>query len=226
MANAPTDAWILNLKEKRRFPTLGTLLRKHYIMDIERPVVLGRNESNECQNRNSILSFYVDQHKCQAYVLGKQDEEREENNWRFHEITPWATASASSSMMSRSSSSSACTSSAATPPRWCTARRRWPTPSCLCSIWTRSSSRTRPPAKSSARHCLCFERKRNRSMEQLRHLETGSTDPAYNLAFEEYVRRLRVTTTFWWRVVRCPAQRSVSTKSDSAPRHAAVWLRP
>jgi hypothetical protein len=49
-------------------------------MDIERPVVLGRNESNECQNRNSILSFYVDQRKCQAYVLGKQDEEREENN--------------------------------------------------------------------------------------------------------------------------------------------------
>ena len=189
-------------------------------------MVLRRNEDDLRQNRNSILSFYVDQHKCQAYVLGKQDEEREENNWRFHEITPWATASASSSMMSRSASSSACTSLAATPPRWCTARRRWPTPSCLCSIWTRSSSRTQPPAKSSARHCLCFERKRNRSMEQLRHLETGSTDPAYNLAFEEYVRRLRVTTTFWWRVVRCPAQRSVSTKSDSAPRHAAVWLRP
>ena len=34
-------------------------------------------------------------------------------------------------------------------------------------------------------------------MEQLRHLETGSTDPACNLAFEEYVRGLRVTTTFW-----------------------------
>ena len=38
-------------------------------MDIERPVVLGRNESNECQNRNAILSFYVDQRKCQAFVL-------------------------------------------------------------------------------------------------------------------------------------------------------------
>lgn len=57
------------LKEKRRVPTLGTLLRKNYIMDIERPMVLRRNESNECQNRNSILSFYVDQRKCQAFVL-------------------------------------------------------------------------------------------------------------------------------------------------------------
>ena len=34
-------------------------------------------------------------------------------------------------------------------------------------------------------------------MERLHYLETGSIDPAYNLAFEEYVRRLRVTTTFW-----------------------------
>ena len=34
-------------------------------------------------------------------------------------------------------------------------------------------------------------------MERLHYLETGSTDPASNLAFEEYVRRLRVTTTFW-----------------------------
>lgn len=49
-------------------------------MDIERPMVLRRNEDDSRQNRNSILSFYVDQHKCQAYVLGKQDEEREENN--------------------------------------------------------------------------------------------------------------------------------------------------
>ena len=66
-ANGPADAWILNLKEKRRVPTLGTLLRKHYIMDIERPVVLGRNESNECQNRNSILLLYVQWSKCQAF---------------------------------------------------------------------------------------------------------------------------------------------------------------
>lgn len=49
-------------------------------MDIERPAVLGRNEDASRQKRNSILSFYVDQRKCQAYVLGKQDEEREENN--------------------------------------------------------------------------------------------------------------------------------------------------
>ena len=62
------------LKEKRRVPTLGTLLRKNYIMDIERPAVLGRNEDDLRQNRNSILSFYVDQRKCQAYALEKQDE--------------------------------------------------------------------------------------------------------------------------------------------------------
>ena len=34
-------------------------------------------------------------------------------------------------------------------------------------------------------------------MEQLHYLETEFTDPAYNLAFEEYVRRHRVATTFW-----------------------------
>ena len=49
-------------------------------MDIKRPAVLGRNEDDLRQNRNSILSFYVDQRKCQAYALEKQDEEREENN--------------------------------------------------------------------------------------------------------------------------------------------------
>lgn len=49
-------------------------------MDIERPAVLGRNEDDLRQKRNSILSFYVDQRECQAYALEKQDEEREENN--------------------------------------------------------------------------------------------------------------------------------------------------
>lgn len=38
-------------------------------MDIERPVVLGRNEDDLRQKRNSILSFYVDQRKCQAFDL-------------------------------------------------------------------------------------------------------------------------------------------------------------
>ena len=57
--------------KKRRVPTLRTLLRKNYIMDIERPVVLGRNEDDLRQKRNSILSFYVDQRKCQAFVRQK-----------------------------------------------------------------------------------------------------------------------------------------------------------
>ena len=43
----------------------------HYGMDIERPMVLRRNEGNKCQNRNSILLFYVDQRKCQAFVRRK-----------------------------------------------------------------------------------------------------------------------------------------------------------
>ena len=30
-------------------------------------MVLRRNEGNECQNRNSILLFYVEQRKCQAF---------------------------------------------------------------------------------------------------------------------------------------------------------------
>ena len=34
---------------------LGTFLRKYYIMDIERPMVLGRDEDDLRQNRNSIL---------------------------------------------------------------------------------------------------------------------------------------------------------------------------
>ncbi len=54
-------------QKKKRVPTSGTLLRKYCIMDIERPMVLRRNEGNKCQNRNSILSFYVDQRKCQAF---------------------------------------------------------------------------------------------------------------------------------------------------------------
>ena len=67
--------------------------------NIAKPSFARRNEDDSRQNRNSILSFYVDQRKCQAYALEKQDEEREENNWRFYEITLWATAFASSSMM-------------------------------------------------------------------------------------------------------------------------------
>ena len=45
-------------------------------MDRERPMVLRRNEGNKCQNRNSILSFYMDQRKCQAYALEKQGKEK------------------------------------------------------------------------------------------------------------------------------------------------------
>ena len=55
--------------------------RKTYgLENIAKPGSAGRNEDASRQKRNSILSFYVDQRKCQAYVLGKQDEEREENN--------------------------------------------------------------------------------------------------------------------------------------------------
>ena len=38
---------------------MGTLLRKYYIMDIERPMVLRRNEDDFRQNRNSIFLLYV-----------------------------------------------------------------------------------------------------------------------------------------------------------------------
>ena len=48
--------------------------------NIAKPSFARRNEDDSRQNRNSILSFYVDQRKCQAYALEKQDEEREENN--------------------------------------------------------------------------------------------------------------------------------------------------
>ena len=51
-----------------------------FVKNIAKPSSAGRNEDASRQKRNSILSFYVDQRKCQAYALEKQDEEREENN--------------------------------------------------------------------------------------------------------------------------------------------------
>ena len=49
---------LFNLK-KEESPYVRNFLRKNYIVDTVRPMVLGRNEDNECQNRNSILLLYV-----------------------------------------------------------------------------------------------------------------------------------------------------------------------
>lgn len=59
-------------KKISSLPELRNCSRIYYrLKNIAKPGSTGRNEDGQRQNRNSILSFYVDQHKCQAFLLRK-----------------------------------------------------------------------------------------------------------------------------------------------------------
>ena len=56
-------------QENEQPPKLGSCSRIYYrLKNIAKPSSAGRNEDASRQKWNSILSFYVDQRKCQAYV--------------------------------------------------------------------------------------------------------------------------------------------------------------